>query len=61
MLERRFSERQFVPEDAAIGLAAIGTPAAPKLVELLAHEDPWIRINAPTLWVMQDQRLPVHT
>ena len=46
VLERRFSERQFVPEDAAIGLAAIGTPAVPKLVELLAHEDPWIRINA---------------
>ena len=46
VLERRFSKRQFVPEDTAIALAAIGAPAVPKLVELLSHEDPWIRINA---------------
>ena len=45
-LERRFSQRQFVPEDTAIVLAAIGAPAVPYLVELLGHEDPWIRMNA---------------
>jgi hypothetical protein len=44
--ERRFGERQFVPEDAAIALAAIGAAAMPKLKSLLSHDDPWIRINA---------------
>ena len=45
-LERKFSQRQFVPEDTAIVLGAIGLPALPELVELLEHEDPWIRINS---------------
>ena len=45
-LERKFSQRQFVPEDASIALAAIGAPAVPYLVELLGHDDPWIRMNA---------------
>ena len=44
--DRRFTNRQFVPEDAAVALGAIGGPAAPRLGELLAHNDPWIRINA---------------
>jgi hypothetical protein len=44
--ERRFGERQFVPEDAAIALAAIGAAAVPTLKSLLVHDDPWIRINA---------------
>ena len=45
-LERRFSRRQFVPEDSAIALGAIGTPAINPLLDLLQHDDPWIRINA---------------
>ncbi len=44
--ERRFTQRQFVPEDSAIALGAIGSPAIPALVELLSHSDPWIRLNA---------------
>ncbi len=45
-LDRRFSDRQFVPEDAAVALAAIGHSAAPSLARLLRHEDPWVRLNA---------------
>ena len=45
-LERRFSQRQFVPEDSAIALGAIGPPSINRLVDLLNHEDPWIRVNA---------------
>ena len=45
-LDRFFLEGQFTPEDAAIALGAIGRPAVTALVELLKHEDPWIRINA---------------
>ena len=45
-LERRFSPRQFVPEDAAVVLGAIGRPAVEPLAALLDHEDPWVRINA---------------
>ncbi len=45
-LDRRFSERQFVPEDAAIALAAIGKSAIDFLLPLLEHQDPWIRLNA---------------
>ena len=44
--DRRFTNRQCVPEDAAVALGAIGEPAAPRLVELLGHEDAWVRINA---------------
>ncbi len=44
--ERRFTNRQCVPEDAAVALGAIGEPAAPRLLELLRHEDAWVRINA---------------
>ena len=43
--ERRFSRRQFVPEDAAIALGLIGEPALPQLTSLLKHPDPWLRIN----------------
>lgn len=45
-LERKFSPRQFVPEDAAIALGAIGPPAVPTLAALVDHADPWMRINA---------------
>jgi HEAT repeat protein len=45
-LDRFYVERQFMPEDVAIALGAIGAPAVPQLVELLHHEDPWIRLNA---------------
>ena len=45
-LDRRYSHRQFVPEDAAIVLGAIGEPALDALAGLLDHEDPWVRINA---------------
>lgn len=45
-LERRFSQRQFVPEDAAIALGTIGKVALSSVRVLLKHEDPWIRMNA---------------
>ena len=45
-LERKFSPRQFVPEDAAVVLGAIGKPAVEPLATLLDHADPWMRINA---------------
>ena len=45
-LLRQFTKRQFVPEDLAIVLGAVGLPALDVLVELLTHEDPWIRMNA---------------
>ncbi len=45
-LERRFSPRQLVPEDAAVALGAIGSAAVDPLAALLDHEDPWLRINA---------------
>ena len=44
-LERRFSQRQFVPEDAAIALGLIGEDSLSALVPMLDHADPWIRIN----------------
>lgn len=44
--QRRFSRRQFVPEDAAIALGLIGTPSINPLVSLLDDADPWMRINA---------------
>ena len=44
--DRRFTNRQCVPEDAAVALGAIGEPAVPRLAELLGHEDAWVRINA---------------
>jgi HEAT repeat protein len=45
-LERFFIERQFTPEDVAVALGTMGAPAASSLVELLQHNDPWIRLNA---------------
>ena len=45
-LERKFSPRQFVPEDAAVILGVIGESAVEPLAELLDHDDPWLRINA---------------
>lgn len=43
--QRRFSRRQFVPEDAAIALGLIGRPSIDSLVVLLDDPDPWMRIN----------------
>lgn len=45
-LERRFSQRQFVPEDSAIALGAIGPDSLNVLLPLINHEDPWLRINS---------------
>lgn len=44
--QRRFSRRQFVPEDAAIALGLIGAASIENLIPLLHHEDPWMRINS---------------
>lgn len=44
--QRGFSHRQFIPEDSAVALGAIGEPALTDLLALLAHDDPWIRMNA---------------
>ena len=44
--QRRFSRRQFVPEDAAIALGLIGSASIDRLVVLLDDTDPWVRINA---------------
>lgn len=43
---RRWNERAIVMEDAAYALAAAGPAAQPALERLLAHADPWVRINA---------------
>lgn len=43
--QRRFSRRQFVPEDAAIALGLIGSSSIDQLVVLLHDGDPWMRIN----------------
>ena len=45
-LQRRWTERAVVMEDAAYALAAAGPRAVPALSELLAHEDPWLQVNA---------------
>lgn len=45
-VQRRWTERAVVMEDAAYALAAAGRRAAPALAELLAHEDPWLQVNA---------------
>ncbi len=44
--ERRWNEGAFVLQDEAYALGAMGEIAISPLVELLANEDPWIRINA---------------
>ena len=44
--QRRFSRRQFVPEDAAIALGLIGVASIEHVVPLLNHADPWMRINS---------------
>ena len=43
---RRWNERAVVMEDAAYALAAQGGAAVDALTALLAHADPWMRINA---------------
>ena len=43
---RCWNERAVVMEDAAYALAACGPEAIPALQNLLAHPDPWLRINA---------------
>jgi HEAT repeat protein len=44
--ERRWNEGAYVLEDEAYALGAMGAIAMDALVDLLAHDDPWIRINA---------------
>lgn len=43
---RGFTHRQFTPEDTAVALGAVGEPAVAALLELLDHDDPWMRMNA---------------
>ncbi|MCY4093938.1 MAG: HEAT repeat domain-containing protein [Gammaproteobacteria bacterium] len=46
LTQRRFSRRQFVPEDTAVALGLIGSASMDSLVALLDDRDPWMRINA---------------
>ena len=43
---RRWNERAIVMDDATYALSACGAEAIPALERLLAHEDPWVQINA---------------
>ena len=43
---RRWNERAIVMDDATYALSACGPAAIPTLERLLAHEDPWVQINA---------------
>ncbi len=43
---RRWNERAIVMDDATYALAACGPQASATLERLLAHEDPWVQINA---------------
>ena len=44
--ERRWSDGNCVPQDEAYALGAVGEVAVRPLVELLEHDDAWIKINA---------------
>jgi hypothetical protein len=44
--ERRWNEGAFALQDEAYALGAMGISAVPALLELLEHEDSWIKINA---------------
>ena len=44
--DRRFSDHAFVPQDEAYALGAIGEVALPPLLELLKHDDTWMKLNA---------------
>ena len=44
--ERRFSDHAFVPQDEAYALGAMGEVAVGPLMELLKHDDDWIKLNA---------------
>jgi hypothetical protein len=44
--EPRWNEGAYVAQDEAYALGAMGEIAIAPLVELLQHDDPWIRINA---------------
>ena len=45
-LERRWSDVAVVPQDEAYALGAMGGVAVRPLMELLEHDDAWIKINA---------------
>ncbi len=44
--DRRFSDHAFVPQDEAYALGAMGDVAVPALLELLKHDDTWMKLNA---------------
>ncbi len=44
--ERRWNDVAYTLQDEAYALGAMGEVAVPTLVELLGHEDAWIKINA---------------
>jgi hypothetical protein len=44
--ERRWNEEAFALQDEAYALGAMGATAVPALLDLLDHEDAWIKINA---------------
>ena len=44
--DRRFSDHAFVPQDEAYALGAMGEVAVPALLELLNHDDTWMKLNA---------------
>ena len=45
-LIRRWNDGAVVPQDEAYALGAMGEVAVQPLMELLGHDDPWIKINA---------------
>ncbi|MDE0225114.1 MAG: HEAT repeat domain-containing protein [Gammaproteobacteria bacterium] len=45
-LVRRWNDGAVVPQDEAYALGAMGEVAMQPLIELLGHDDPWIKINA---------------
>ena len=45
-LVRRWNDGAVVPQDEAYALGAMGEVAVQPLIELLGHDDPWIKINA---------------
>ena len=45
-LVRRWNDGAVVPQDEAYALGAMGEVTVQPLIELLGHDDPWIKINA---------------
>ena len=44
--DRRYSDHAFVPQDEAYALGAMGEVALQPLLELLSHDDTWMKLNA---------------